>query len=74
MSYLLVDRVARAMVVSRPIPEGHVLGDVDWDTFRSMAAAALEATALNIEVAHGELHPGAVYIRAALAKWHPHSP
>lgn len=65
MTYI-VENVARAIVDSRPIPEGHVRGDVNWEAFKLMARAALEATASHIELAHGELHPGAVYIRNAL--------
>ncbi len=38
-----VARVARAMVESRPIPEGHIRGDVDWSFFRALARAAIAA-------------------------------
>ncbi len=39
----MVERVARAMVESRPIPEGHIRGDVDWEFFRALARAAIAA-------------------------------
>lgn len=65
MTYI-VENVARAIVDSRPIPDGCVRGEVDWEAFKSMARAALAATADNIERAHGCMHPGVVYIRNAL--------
>lgn len=39
----IVEVMARAAVESRPIPEGCVRGDVNWDYFRSLAAASLSA-------------------------------
>jgi hypothetical protein len=38
----MIERVARAMAESRPVPEGHVRGEVNMDAFREMARAAIE--------------------------------
>lgn len=55
------------MSVARAISDADATCNGDY---RKLAAAALEAVADYIEEAHGEFHPGVVYIRNALSTNH----